>query len=557
MENDGQRFQCKEIHTRFLYPFFIQRKSVGRAAMGLVKLRCPTRSGESPVWDEVDVPHEFYRQEVIGAVRQFLFPDMDDKEQALGGCRYLKVRDDRLSAWFQRGVRVKGPGDERFFAQIAPGAGIEIFLSPYGVGVLSIALMTTSEQCDALGNRLDDIKQFNYRLAQLTRKNTIPDLALPHPSDDPGTMEKAGDHTPPPPATEAPFLERLGKRGGAFTLMELMDFLLDPLKEGFDFKPAQNQFFVYTVVRFDKGLCFKDEVARRAVGPLLAGLAQVEEASHVGAMPGDDLDLPNHVMNQRHWAAVGFLGAAHLLADQDLPRPFDEQKVSVLRDKYFIPYLVALLQRITLHRCIEDASRAVRSTEDKHEEKFRPLHRNLLEFTITGYFTEVSTREALNKFYRISQEGLGVEKALTVVSRTIQNYDADKITEDVKDNVRTVSHVQRKVEWLEVFFVSFYAAELSDIISNHFFAHSHTAFGYSYAAYSVLVWPVFAGLMAAWGLQPWEKHHPETKTKKRLVIILGILLIAVVCWFVSGLVFFRPPAENSNGPSGISSHQMK
>jgi hypothetical protein len=115
-------------------------------------------------------------------------------------------------------------------------------------------------------------------------------------------------------------------------------------------------------------------------------------------------------MNARQWAAVGSLGAVHLVADQyEPPEDFENQRVVQYRDKYFIAYLVAFLQRLTLQRSMDDAARTVHCPEHqrhKGREEFRRLHRDLLNFTVAGHYTEVSGRHAVNRFYRIAQQGL-------------------------------------------------------------------------------------------------------------------------------------------------------
>jgi hypothetical protein len=380
---------------------------------------------------------------------------------------------------------------------------------------------------------LDRCKRFNYRLAQLRRRGSVPTLAIPHPWEQQEKNAKASDKVPPPPAADAPFLERLGKAGGAFTLLELKDFLLNPLQEGCGLQRIQQQFSLYTVVRFDTAADFAKPSVRERLGPVLAGLAQIEEETHAGALPEQDLDIVNHVLNTRHWAGVGFLGAAHLVADQEPYHPFNEQRVSTVRDKYFILYLLAFLQRLTCYRTLRLATAAVHASDamdadsgDKEESlSFHRLNATLLDFTVTGYFTEVSSREVLNRFYRMAQQGLGVGRARERVTQAIQDHHANRLTDDVSRNVETVSHVQRKVEWLEVFFVSFYATDLTHLISDAFFSHD-------FAAVSLLFWLLFAGGLALWGLQPWQTtHRPH---KGRWKIIVTMLVVAIGIWFALG-----------------------
>ncbi len=506
-------FQPKEIHSRLLYPFYFKEKSLIEATDKLSALIAPTRREEKAVWENVGKPTHYYLQESLSVVRRFLFPAEEDS----GGCHYMKVQNDQLNSWFSKKIRIEAKkGQEIYVCQLVAKLGIELFLSPFGVGVMSISLAGKND--DNQKFNLDTVKQLNYRLSQFSRKDTVADFVLPH-------NEKA----PPPPAPDSPLLERLGKAGSSFQLIELVKYLLEPLND-LELNPAQEQFSVYTVVRFDKNVDFSQSKIKEELGVVLAGLAQVEEIEHVGAVKSEKLNIANQILNSRHWAGVGFLGCSHLVADQEPSHPFDEQRVPTVRDKYFIPYLTALFQRHILHRFIDEAARLVRMEEKSgYKDSFRSLHTKLLDFTVTGHFTEVSNREVINSFYKLSQKGLGVEKALDVVSRAIHSHNVDDISKELATNVSTVSHVQNKIEWLEVFFVSFYATELSHIISENFFSHVYTSF-------SVLVWPVLAGAIAFWGLKPWRNTPEPSNSNWRHILVLVLLTIGL--WFAVGFNFF-------------------
>src|SRR5206468_1868634 len=106
------------------------------------------------------------------------------------------------------------------------------------------------------------------------------------------------------------------------------------------------------------------------------------------------------LLNRRHWAAVGQLGAAHLIADQPPPagqdeHPYNRSRLPRVRDKYFIPYLMALLQRLVLHRSVETASTVLRSRGRRRSLDLARLRENLLRFAVDGHFNQVSTREVL------------------------------------------------------------------------------------------------------------------------------------------------------------------
>jgi hypothetical protein len=380
----------------------------------------------------------------------------------------------------------------------------------------------------------------------------VPTFLTPHPQNDPQRREKFQPGTPSALADDAPFAERLGALGGRFTLSELADFLLAPLHEQFHCEPVQAQFSVYTVARFNKDADLAQKAVGAQLGPLLSGLAQVEEPTHAGAGEGM-VDVPHQLLNARHWAAVGFLGAAHIVADQDPPHAFDEQRIPIVRDKYFIPYLVALLQRLILARADAEAAATVRSLDrDQADfaEKLRSLREELLNFAVSGDFHVVSSREAVNRFYVLARQGLRVPEALSAVRRALADLDSARqvqqqmtlargldanvrtltqIQTQLDHNIHTVASVQIKVEWLEVFFVSFYAAELSHMIAELF------GFDHHYTAVATLAWAVGGGMLALFSLKLWQ-HGGERKARLHRVIVTVVLVSALVIgWFVFGL----------------------
>ena len=111
--------------------------------------------------------------------------------------------------------------------QVQPeGGGIELFLAPFGVGVLSVTLRPT-----AFPIPCDIALDFNYRLAQLHRK-VCAQFRIPHPAEDAERWqrlpESARQNIPAVPAATDPLDKRLGARGGHFSLEELILELLRP-----------------------------------------------------------------------------------------------------------------------------------------------------------------------------------------------------------------------------------------------------------------------------------------------------------------------------------------
>jgi len=502
-------------HTRFLYPFFMDRHKITEAVAALQTLTHSGRNNKThPIWEPIDKPFGFYRQEMLERVTQFLFSGQP------GSCHYLKVNPKTANIWFGEEVHST---EFNLKAALNKQAGIEVFLSHYGVGLLSITLDNK-----ALDN-FDELKRFNYRLSQ-GRDNKIPSLSLPVP---PAHPKMDQENFPKAPAADAPFIERLGKRGGLFSLVELRDFLLAPL-EALGFRSIHAQFSVYTVAHFDNAVDFAKPTVCEQLKPLLASLTHLEEPSHPGS-----LELVNQMMNPCHWAGVGTLGVAHLTAEQQplqqkSSEPFD--RVPNVLHKYFMAYLSTLMQRFTLEGIVDEAAKTVRKTGSTTEQQeLQALHDNILDFTVTGYFTEISSREVINQFYRLAQTGLRVPETFQIVQHSLHYIDTKNeakfqhnVAEKLNDNVNEVTSVQRKMEWFEIFFVSFYAAELSNLFATNF------RFPTNYHAISVAGWALFGGFIAFLTLRSEQLMKGKIGGKWLKFFTFLLLTIAIIGWFIVG-----------------------
>jgi len=507
----------KALQTRLIYPFFYKEKSIPEAIDALCKLTQESRKGAVAVWEKVDAVPELYRQEVFSAAQRFLFADEDCKD-----CRYLRLNDNRANAWFGKNINVTIPVKkvENFTVKLAPKMGIELFLSPFGVGVLSIALeVNLPDKLDSL----EEYKLYNYYLSQLRREQTAPIFSLPAI---PAQHLKENDDKKP-----EYIHERLGKAGEEFRLAELCDYLLQGLDGELGLKSVQQQFSVYTAARFSKDVDFSSPEIRHELGAFLSGLAQIEEVNHAGHIPGEHLDILNSVMNTRHWTGVSFLGAAHLIADQGVE--FDNQRLLIISRKYFVPYLAALYQRLILQRLLDNASLYVHTElkEDEEAKNFSKLHSELLDFSVTGLFTEISSREALNRYYYMGQKAFSIEKNTNRVSSAIQNYDVNKVTQGLtnnaagmSENLKQISKVQGSVEWFQVLFIIGATAQLTEYVS--------VMSGDSWYGDHSMFWaPLVTGVVSLGILRPW-KNDPDFKTNKKMIITWGVILslIFLIWW---------------------------
>lgn len=528
--------------VRLLYPFWLEVGQLDGPTEALCQLRHRGRKqAEKTTWQEANVP-TLYREEILPLVADVLFGGRQ------GTHRYLRIDGETLNYWFPRDGLLAESVQTEEAGQAYPlkpaGEGIELFLSPHGVGLLSLSF-----QCRLGG--LKYLQACTHRLSQL-RSPTAYRYHVP--------LDAASDQTAPAP--EEPFAQRLGSRGGAFLLAELVDFLLGPL-EAFGLRETQQQFSVYAATRFDKHALFTEADCQARLRPFLAALAHVEEATHQGS-----LDLRERVLNPRHWAAVGSLGAAHLVADQDPSHPFDQQRMSRSLYKYFVPYLCATLQRLSLQRLLWETDRAVLAPTNglrERQAKLCQLHQDMLRFSVQGCFTEVSSREVHNQYYELALQSLRVEQSLRLVQRVLHDLesaataafqqetsqDTQKLAREVGVNVGLLAEVQRKVEWLEVFFVSYYATALAHYIGEGLFAEA-------YAHWSVVAAPFVSGLLALWFIKPYAGHaaaahgpeaEPAAAKATNSWVFLAAMSLLIAAWVGVGLGCFPKEKHAVEGAS--------
>jgi hypothetical protein len=436
---------------------------------------------------------------VLDQVITFLFPTGERV-----GCAYPRVTGEATQTWFQR-TEVELSSGARRPVELVPEPRIEVFLSGDGVGVLSLALTPGPPGLPA-----DEALDYNYRLAQCqpwaVRAVEIPAPNLANvPPAALGSVQK-------PPAPGDPLAERMTRRGDKYTLVELIDELLAPLRadEALRFRAVQPMLSVYTVALFGPEVDLGRADVRDRLAPFLSALVQIEEPGHAGA---SEVAVAHALLNRRHWAAVGQLGAAHLIADQPPPpgqeeHPYNRSRLPRVRDKYFIPYLMALLQRLVLHRSIETASTVLKAKGRRRGHDLARFRENLLRFAVDGHFNEVSTREVLHRYYGVAQQGLDAPTAWEEIRLAIAELHAwesearqRRLVRKVSRNVRHTAKFKRFVHMTEYFLVSVYFAHLW-----HMFAEGNR------------------------GFEQWVSRH--LPLREDWVVSVGVVVFAVL-----GLVF--------------------
>ncbi|HEV8435076.1 MAG TPA: hypothetical protein VGR95_16830, partial [Thermoanaerobaculia bacterium] len=177
----------RQLHTRFLWPFLLGDRAVDDVARELAN-----------GWRHESLPR-LYSDELLKQARDFIDHDV----------AYFKYEDarsvfpQRLSAVLSDGVIVP--------VKIPPRAGIELFVTGEGVGILSIMLTVSAEDIPAAV-----LLDFNYRVGR--KSNALPAmLHVMHPSEDDARWssieEAARAKIRPAPSDDAPPSERIGIPG--------------------------------------------------------------------------------------------------------------------------------------------------------------------------------------------------------------------------------------------------------------------------------------------------------------------------------------------------------
>ena len=527
--------EIAELQTRFLFPV---RLKAGCADVGshLEKL---SYNG-TQVWERQEKLGEAYLADLAREAREIL----QGESAAL---EYFTVQGRGCSdGWFGRewDVFFQPKSKVADLRAKRDGDGIQLFVFPeQRSAILSITLRAFPQDVTEKMLSFGDARNFIYKLSQIGKSNAAA-LAL------------RGEELVLDAGAGSPLNQRLGKAGARFTLDELADYLTStlPLSDVRRPMPAagrpvssdsgeddgrRGQSLAYTVARLPMdGEGFRDAARRGRYGVELAGLAQIEEAEHALAIP-ELLPVAHELLTAHHWTAVSYQGSAHLVADQNPAElPFNKQRVPNVRDKWFVPFLLSLWQRTALFESHDEAVRLAKSGKPAPKE-FQALRERVTLFSLAGHFTDASTREAHLRYYGLCQKGQRVQETLRTLRATIQAIDQSNVAREQSLQLKSLNDTQERVEWIELFIISFYAAELSKTVSEMF------RFEHGYAQWSVIATAAVALVVAFFLLGLGGGGHVrgasgERKTlfppKVKLLLLAG----AFVIWFLVGYFQFRP-----------------
>lgn len=429
-------YRLKEIQTRFIYPFFFDQWQVNKACELLQAARFtrPGSQGQGQQMWECTAASGVYLDEMLEHVARFLFTSDSNV------CRYLKLSGHVFNEMLHHHVTVQLSNGSELSIKAAK-VGVELFLMAYGMGVLSIALTPVRDDIS-----INEAVEFNYRLARYDPMPAAP-LSIPYPAEVFQKKSASGEPSfPHAPAPDAPIEQRIGALGGSFKMPELIEFLLEPLAPLARGR-VQQGLSVYTVVRLEANADFGTLRTREELSPFLSALAQIEESDHAGATRGV-ITISNEVLNTKHWAAVGLLGAAHLVADQrigdgDKEHPFNEQRLPRVRDKYFVPYLMALFQRLFLERTIREAGSQIDLSFDSEARRFLPNLRHEIERAAGETMARLLKKHSFPAIFKDEME----REVKAAVEQTIRGHEQALVTtETAKSGCRLVRFLREDLD---------------------------------------------------------------------------------------------------------------
>jgi hypothetical protein len=491
--------------TRLLLPFLFERRAADKAAEALAGASSGIARG---LWTR-EPPRKLYRYrlEMTGQLDRFLFSH-GEKGTVEGA--YLHASGERIKRWLgaldvDLGSRVARVG-------LATTPGVEIFLTAHGAGVLSLTFDLGAEA------ELASILEVNRRLSILTRPGErAPWLSVPLPE---GSTPPEAKTEEPQPST-VPLGDRLGKPGARFSLTELIAQLAEPLR-GMGVAPIQESLCAYSVVALPQDVQVCAPGTRLWTGPFLASLAQVH-ATFRPAPEEDDLGVANLVLGPSHWAAASLQGAAHVLGAREA-HTLGEDTVGEARDRFFVPYLTALLQRCAIKKAAEEATEMVLHEEVKRVPVSR-LRSDVLAFALAGAIPEVSVRYSLHRYYRMCQEAVDVGRNLEQVRSALGELEAQlsaiqqmeiaevqrDIAKQAQESQESSHRIHMALVWIEVFIVVVYASELIKFFVIEL-PHIHDPA----IRWTAGILAVATGLVALGVLRPWDhKHEARRKHAKQ------------------------------------------
>lgn len=584
-------------HVRVLLPFrIVSADGTGGDALVAVRsaLNGLTVDGK-PVWEPAE-PRSLYQRDIHSFAVAAVF---DPEGHASGKWRYAQLTEKGFGTVF-KAPRVRrlvlGPNEQPCVLQPVKDPGVELFLSEFGFGVLSMPFAPMPDNGDSnwedlrpiltgrdttaeaglktsLGDRLAELLSAVHALSRMGNKATAPRFT-------PANLPYEGQPTPP---ADSPLIQRMAEVQGRFRMDELFDWLLP-----FDWSPLgvtrvssagagrvyRGQLCCYSTVRLPRPPD-GDSYDSDRLHALTWALSQAEPPS--SPMPGERLA---HELRPVHFARASTLGAAHVLVSQaDPPTNYDHERPERAKLQYFLPFLLALHQRwhglmtsgdcAELMRALVALPPDISATDESSFRQTTALNGRMIEFAQAAAFESVSTYPNVEKWYELSRLGVGADRQLAAAStsldrlartlatlRTSQDIlatkaaaeESRKVQEKIERAASTTAAIQGKVEWVEVILLVTYYVKLIDIVSKQ--AHVSAKAG----TLAVGIGAAWGTTFALWLISPWKTDHREHGNLRRVGVLATLALPLAVYWLWLSLDLLGFPAWLGGSPAGPPPH---
>jgi hypothetical protein len=476
----------------------------------------------------------------------------------------------------QKRTRPAGPGVEYAY-HVDPKLGIELFLNPFGSGVVTVTLIRQElPEKPPWGDLLD----FVYHLSHIKRRAPVNWLAaepgyhtqgdlrqvevLPASLGDSHKAAKgaaiehfdehgllAGNSRKDPLTVAATF-------GEPFAWAAIFRQLLAPLKDQID--GEQGQFMVYSVVEFSAdGADFGADASYEI--PLVS-MSELEEGSHTAQSPSQAARRVER-LSSRHIAAATPMGVAHFVSRQsESEEGHEAERAARVMVKHFASTLAAYFQWSGLRHYERLAVR--RLSHQVSPQELKALGREFTWFCAAANLIQINRRDSHNRYYGMLRKSLRIEPALVALQRNLRDVGrlieideeatvqelSRKTQESIVKNQEILHHAEQRQGNLELFIVLVYVVELAHIFGE--ITHSKHGFSLVMACLGIAVALPLVTLIA--------KKHPKAfyekwigKPERESILVgtalgcLGVyLLLLLVPWFVHDL---QRPAETVKQPA--------
>jgi hypothetical protein len=212
----------------------------------------------------------------------------------------------------------------------------------------------------------------------------------------------------------------------------------------------------------------------------------------------------------------------------DQSNSFDEERYQRARDRYFIPYLLALLERAVLTRIRATVSEAFGSGHPGGEvaaDVVRRSYEDLLEFNARLYVSDLSSRDQVNRAASICARGLQVEdefmranRMLSAIEAGLRNQQLVQMLASSRDLQKHSNEISQKVELAEVFILSFYGLYCAKTLGDFLKFYGPVA------AVGALGVMLVAGVLAYRAFRP-EVRLAVDRPRRLLVALAAAILV--------------------------------